>query len=253
MLIDWFTVAAQIVNFLILLGLLKYFLFDRIISAMDDREAGIRERFEKAQKEKAAAEQERSAYEEKQRALENSRDAEMEKAVEEAERRKDSILENARRESEALRQKWRESLKNEKSSFYREFQETVIREIRRSTEKALSDLADANLENQAVNLFIARFNALDENELPHGNGKPPHVKTGFEIPDEQKDKIQEAFSKRRPDYPNIEFETDSNLVFGVELTAGGKKLAWHLKEYTGALEKRIKQTLDGLTYESKSA
>ena len=38
MLIDWFTVVAQVINFLILMGLLKYFLYNRILGAMDERE-----------------------------------------------------------------------------------------------------------------------------------------------------------------------------------------------------------------------
>jgi len=41
MLIDSFTVIAQIINFLILIYLLKRFLFNRIIKVMDDREMQI--------------------------------------------------------------------------------------------------------------------------------------------------------------------------------------------------------------------
>ena len=36
--IDWFTVIAQIINFFILLWLLKHFLYKHIIDAMDERE-----------------------------------------------------------------------------------------------------------------------------------------------------------------------------------------------------------------------
>ena len=41
MLIDPFTVIAQIVNFAILAFVLKHFLYDRVIDAMDRREASI--------------------------------------------------------------------------------------------------------------------------------------------------------------------------------------------------------------------
>jgi F-type H+-transporting ATPase subunit b len=47
MLIDWFTVAAQIVNFLILVWLLKHFLYKPILDAIDAREKRIAaERYE---------------------------------------------------------------------------------------------------------------------------------------------------------------------------------------------------------------
>ena len=45
MLIDWFTVFAQVVNFLILVALLKKFLYSRVTAAMDERAGEIAERF----------------------------------------------------------------------------------------------------------------------------------------------------------------------------------------------------------------
>ena len=41
MLIDWFTVVAEIVNFLILVALLKRFLWGRLVQAIDEREKRI--------------------------------------------------------------------------------------------------------------------------------------------------------------------------------------------------------------------
>ena len=44
MAIDWVTVSAQIVNFLLLVWLLKRFLYQPVLSAMDRREQDIAER-----------------------------------------------------------------------------------------------------------------------------------------------------------------------------------------------------------------
>ena len=41
MLIDWFTVGAQIVNFLILVWLLKRYLYKPILSTIEEREKRI--------------------------------------------------------------------------------------------------------------------------------------------------------------------------------------------------------------------
>ena len=41
MLIDWFTVVAQIVNFLVLVALLKHFLFGRLVKAIDERKKKV--------------------------------------------------------------------------------------------------------------------------------------------------------------------------------------------------------------------
>ena len=54
MLINWFTVAAQIVNFLILVALLKRFLYGPIVAAMSAREGRIAAQLTEAQRKKAA-------------------------------------------------------------------------------------------------------------------------------------------------------------------------------------------------------
>ncbi len=88
MLIDWFTVIAQIVNFLVLVGLLKYFLFDRITKAMDEREQTIASALEKADETRKLAREEAERY------------RRMNDELEEGRRR---ILEEARNEADSLR------------------------------------------------------------------------------------------------------------------------------------------------------
>lgn len=62
MLIDWFTVIAQIVNFLVLLLLLRRFLYRPILDAMQARERKVAERLESAAQERIRAEEERERY-----------------------------------------------------------------------------------------------------------------------------------------------------------------------------------------------
>ena len=45
--VNWFTVAAQIVNFLILVWLLKKFLYKPVLTAMDKRQKKVRAELEK--------------------------------------------------------------------------------------------------------------------------------------------------------------------------------------------------------------
>ena len=63
--IDWFTVVAQIVNFLILAGLLAKLLYRPIVSAMQEREERIAARMQAAQEREQAAETARLDHEQK--------------------------------------------------------------------------------------------------------------------------------------------------------------------------------------------
>ena len=55
MLIDWFTVIAQAVNFLILVALLKHFLWGRLVRVIDEREQRVATQVAEAEKKNKTA------------------------------------------------------------------------------------------------------------------------------------------------------------------------------------------------------
>jgi len=65
MLIDWFTVGAQVLNFLILVWLLKRFLYKPILHAIEEREKRIAAELANADKKKAEAQKERDEFKHK--------------------------------------------------------------------------------------------------------------------------------------------------------------------------------------------
>ena len=74
MLIDWFTVAAQVLNFLILVWLLKRFLYRPILDAIDAREKRIAlAELADAAAKRTEAEQERDEFQHKNAAFEQQR------------------------------------------------------------------------------------------------------------------------------------------------------------------------------------
>lgn len=73
--IDWFTVVAQIINFLILVALLKYFLYGRIVAAMTQRQEEISARWEEARQQREAAAKELEAARDRNRQLDQQREA----------------------------------------------------------------------------------------------------------------------------------------------------------------------------------
>ena len=62
MIIDWFTVGAQALNFLILVWLMKRFLYKPILHAIDERERRIAVALADANAKKTAAQKERDDF-----------------------------------------------------------------------------------------------------------------------------------------------------------------------------------------------
>ncbi len=68
MLIDWFTVGAQVLNFLILVWLLQHFLYKPILAAIDAREKRIADQFAGATAKQVDAQKEHDEFDAKNKA-----------------------------------------------------------------------------------------------------------------------------------------------------------------------------------------
>jgi F-type H+-transporting ATPase subunit b len=113
MLIDWFTVGAQVVNFLILVWLLKRFLYHPILDAIDAREKRIAKELADADAKKAEALKERDEFQHKNEAFEQQRATLMVQAKDEAKTERLRLLDEARQAADSLSAKRQETLRND--------------------------------------------------------------------------------------------------------------------------------------------
>ena len=113
MLIDWFTVGAQALNFIILVWLLKRFLYRPILDAVDAREKRIAAELADADEKKAEAKKERDEFHHKNEQFDQQRAALMSKATDEANAERRRLLDNARNAADALSTKRQKALQNE--------------------------------------------------------------------------------------------------------------------------------------------
>ena len=110
MLIDWFTVAAQVINFLILAWLLKRFLYKPILRAIDAREQRISSALADADAKSAEAEKERDEFRQKNATFDQQRAALLSKATDEAASARQRLLDEARQAADDLSAKRMQAL-----------------------------------------------------------------------------------------------------------------------------------------------
>ncbi len=113
MLFDWFTLLAQLVNFLVLVWLLKRYLYKPILNAIDEREKLIARQLEEAEASKANARQEFETYQQKNAAFDQQHQNRLHSAISEVNAERQKLLEQTRREVESLRLQLQESLRAE--------------------------------------------------------------------------------------------------------------------------------------------
>jgi F-type H+-transporting ATPase subunit b len=240
---DWFTVAAQIVNFLILVWLLKRFLYRPILNAMAERERRTAERVESAQKEKANAERERAEWEARNAAFEQEKQKLLAAASRSAEEERVRLTEAARNEAQDLRAKWHESLVSEQAVFREAFARRAQQEVIEIARQALRDLGGAELEERIAQVFIARLQNLDGEEqqrlaaLVAGSHDGAIIRSAASLQAATQQQIEVAVRAALGAALPIRFETEETLAAGIELSLNGYKVGWTLDDYLGALRK----------------
>lgn len=250
MLTDWFTVVAQAVNFLILVWLLKRFLYKPILHAIDEREKRIAAQLEEAEAKKSEAQQERDAFERKNEELARQRESLMSRAEEEAKAERELLLNEARNQAETLRARLQEAARQEQDSLSHEIASRLQREAFAIARKTLSDLAAASLEERMAEVFIRRLRELNGEEkrklasLLHESRHAALVRSAFDLPPAQREAIQRAMRETLGSEAPIQFETSPALVGGIELAANGHKLAWSIADYLVSLEKNAGEVLE---------
>jgi F-type H+-transporting ATPase subunit b len=259
LLIDWFTVAAQIFNFLILVALLKRFLYGPIIRAMDAREAGIAAHIKEARRQAEGAEREKRAVEGKYRALEERRAALLEAARQEAEKEGQALLRQVREDVLHKRLVWEEALQRDQSAFQNQWRRLAGTQFLRLAREALRALSGVELEEQMLRVFLQRWQDLPENEWQdlgaaiRRSGLRIVIGSSFEIPRESRAILEQAVQRRLGSLCTFHYETTAFLVCGIELTAGDLKVGWSLRDYLRDLEEDLNLALDQETLPAPSA
>lgn len=243
MLIDWFTVVAQILNFLVLVWLLKRFLYQPIQRAIDQRERQIAERFAQAERKDAQAQREQTEFRQKNQDFDQMRAALIEQMEKEAKSRREQLLNEIRADSQALRNKLEEDLRNQQKNLETQIIDKIHREVFAIARRTLEDLAGATLEDRIVAVFIERLRNLGQEKIDlmrvqdHVSIQEVLVRTGFEPSIAQKEQVAEALRATFAKDAGILFSTSPELISGIQLIAGGHKLAWNIADYLGSLER----------------
>ena len=250
MLIDWFTVGAQALNFLILVWLLKRFLYKPILNAIDAREKGIATELAEAVAKRTEAQKEHDDFQNKTKAFEEQRSALLGKATDEAKAERERLLDETRKEVDSLRAGQETTLRNDQVRLSTEITRLAKDEVFGIARKTLADLATVSLEERMGEVFTRRLREMDGKaketlgEALKASSEPALLRSSFTLPAEQRAAIQNALNETFSADVRIRFETAPDVVCGIELTANGQKVAWSIADYLVSLDGKVGALLD---------
>jgi F-type H+-transporting ATPase subunit b len=249
MIIDWFTVIAQALNFLVLVWLLKRFLYKPILDAIDAREKRIALALAKAEAKKAEALQEKNYFQHKNEEFDRQQATLLDKATDEAKAAGQKLLTEARLASDAYSVKRQEALQREQQSLNVEISRRMREEVFAIARKTLTELAGFSLEERMSEMFRRRLRELDDEEKENlakvlkTSSSPLLIRSAFLLTAEQQSELEKALKETISPEINVRFETAPELISGIELTAGGQKIAWSISEYLDSLETSVTEIM----------
>jgi F-type H+-transporting ATPase subunit b len=244
MLIDWFTVAAQIVNFLLLIWLLKRFLYGRILRAIETRERGIALRLAEADaKDKAAAEQ-LSLYQAKLQEFEQQHQELLAQARLEAEKQQSAMLSVAREHVRSIEADWEADLDRERNAFLTDLRRRAASEILALARQTVAGLACVDIQRCAVQVFLEKIRTLDRDACLALSKGELSIRTAFDMPEPMRVEVQQAIRDRLQTNVAIRFERVSGIGLGIEMRGNGWRIGWSSESYLESLEEDLREALE---------
>jgi len=246
MLIDWFTVAAQAVNFIILVWLLQRFLYKPILTAIDAREHKIAAALAAADARQSEAATARDEMACKLKAFDDERAACLAQAVVEVQRQRERMVDAARGEAANLVEKQRASLRADADLLTDQMARLATAEVFSIAGKALGELASTGLEERLCAVFTQRLRQMSkEAKAAFGaalaqSGMSAVVRSRVVISDAEQAALRNAVNETFSADVHLQFETLVTSDEGIGLTAGGQRLAWGIREYLQGLQEKAR-------------
>jgi len=243
--IDWFTFCAQLLNFVLLVWLLKRFLYRPILNAIAAREKRISAELANAASVKSEARQERDKFEHINSDLELQRNALLDEARDEAKTEYQRLVAEARKVTDALTCKRLAALETSVANQSDAIRLRVQQEVFAISRKILTELASEDLEQRMTDTLLTRLQALDQDarqELRNAIKTDRHallLRSAFVLPQPQIDAINSLLGDIAGVAIELRCETVPQLISGIELIANGHKLAWSVADYLASLEQSV--------------
>lgn len=234
---DWTTFILEIINFLILIWILKRFLYQPVLNIIDKRRAGI----DAALAEAKRTEEEAIALKQKNEQFlvdwENEKEKKhAELAAELAQIREQKLTEIDNKINEEWQR--RQILEERRQIGYeRKVEEKAITQGTAFVSKLLSRLASPALENQLLTLLLEDLNQLSDedkqaiiNDATTSPALQITIQSAFPLSDEQHEKLRSALADITKTKLPIEFQCNDALLAGLQITIGSWVLHANLRD-----------------------
>lgn len=251
--IDFFTFAAQILNLLILLFLLRKFLYLPVLKAVSERQAFIEQELQKAADSHKKAQKMEQECQLKMAEIEAERRQILAQTRITAENLAQKLTQEAKKEFENARRQWQEKLQGEQRAYGLAVRNLAAENFRVFAESALKQLADTDLNAFMLQRFKEKVTALPSkkktefSEAFNRNGVV-EVSAAQRLAPEIRKSLERFLREQLQlnEEIKIKFRVAPELVCGISVRAKEQVVFWNLEAYLADFEKNMNEQIAGL-------
>jgi len=234
--LNWSTVLLEILNFLVLVWILKRFLYQPVLDVIARRRAGVEKTLADAETRHAEAARLQEQYEGRLAEWDKERQQARDRLARELDAERARKLAELQTTLEQQREKARVAEQRRQADALRKLEETALQHASRFTTQLLQQASGPELEARLVDLAIAGLAALPAariTELRNSYGRPPEairVASAFPLADDQRQRLGQALAGVVDPDIQQHFEQDRTLLAGVRISIGAWVLGINLAD-----------------------
>lgn len=235
--LSWSTFAFEVINFLVLVSLLKRLLYRPVLNAIATRKKAVDATLAEAEKVRAEAQQLRKTYEDRLASWEREKEikrAQFNRQLDDQRTQATAVL-----ESDLAKEREKQKTLEERrlGELARRQEEEALDLAGSFSSRLLSRLSGPELEARIVDMFLKEIQTLPEEtvrELKNGfrNHTQPTaaIKTAFALAETQKNRLSGALSGLLGEPIGCQFSEDPELIAGLRVIAGPLVLGANIKD-----------------------
>ena len=250
--VDFTTVLAQIVNFVILAWALYKFLYKPLLVAIDKREKHIAGEIKNAEDLAAEAEKKLDELNKRYLAIDNERMQILKEARDEADNLRKELEHQVQAEILEKRLLLQQELDREKALMINEVRQTTVAHFLEFARKAFKRMADENLEDRFISVFKHQLEELSAKDKKILAADTQDVLLQVSTSEKLTPEAQESLKKILTEVLNIEnpqfaFDVNPRLLCGIEFSINGNVVSWNLDDYLNTFTTKMHDALENIS------
>lgn len=244
--LDWSTFFLEIINFLVLVWLLRHFLYRPVLAAIARRQQNVQNSLDAAQSIQTEAAALQTRYEQRMADWQQERDRQRAALESELQTERQSRLAEMSKELEAAREQARAEDRRHWADTRAVLEDAAREQGAAFASRLLGELAGPQLENLLVDMTLRHLRTLPDDSwqkaragIRKGPGSAT-VSSAFPLGGGQRQQLEHVLAEKLGVSAACDYQTDSSLICGLEIALGHWVLAANLRDELRAFSGRLR-------------